>query len=238
MIYPTKTQIEIFKRTPGAISVHEMVAIANTASWAPNGPILELGSHRGKSSVATVSGFTGSKEMHLVDPLYDMGNVEAWKHSCQRHPDNAWQGARDRGFLTSVIRPISEASNGLASVSLHGDYSTHAIPALHSLLGDFAYVMIDTDQHQYELVSEELSLLRKRMMIGGIIGFHDFMSQFLGVERAYREMLSGGMYSEVPIDWEAIKHWVSENGGESGNESWHHTENPTPCFYGAIRRIK
>jgi len=243
MIYPTQAQLDLFKATPGAISVHEMLAIMNVVVKAPmGGTYAEMGSHRGKSGVATAIGIMhGSvftESLHLVDPLYDMNNLEAWKHSCQGHPDEAWQGAKEVGFRGSVVNAISVASNGEVTAVLHGDFSTHAIPELHAKHGAFGYVLLDTDQHTYELTKEELSLLRERMMIGGLIGFHDFRSQFLGVEQAYREMLTGGQYEEVPIDWEPIERWVAANGGEKGNDSWHHTELDAPRFYGALKRGK
>lgn len=244
MIYPTQAQLSIFKRTPGAISVHEMLAIMNVVSKAPDGVFLECGSHRGKSGSATASAMSlhHGTRLHLCDPLYDMNNLEAWTHACQGHPDNAWQGAKEPGFNGSVCNVISEASDGMVEAVLHGDFSTHAIPAIHAEHGYFAYVLLDTDQHTYELTRDELALLRARMMVGGLIGFHDFGSQFLGVEQAYREMLQGrgdGIeYHEVSIDWEPIKQWVSANGGEKDCVSWHHNEMDAPCFYGALIRVK
>ena len=245
MIFPTQEQLNLFKSTPGAISVHEMVAIINIAAQAPKGTCAEMGSHRGKSGIAAAIGLghTDNHILHMVDPLYDMENLEAWSHADQKHPDNAWQGAKDQGFKAEVEWTIFAASNknvetGDITPNLHGDYSTNAIPRLHSEHGDFGYVFIDSDQHQYELVKEECELLRNKMAIGGIICFHDFQSQFTGVERAYREMLEGGQYKEVPIDWEHIKAYVKDIGGEKGNTSWHHTDKEAPCFVGAIKKIR
>lgn len=239
MITPSADQLAIFKKTPGAISVHELIAIINVAALAPRGTCCEMGSHRGKSGIAAAIGLTRSidpgRTLIMVDPLYDMENLEAWKHACQGHPDNAWQGAKDKDFHQSVMDPIIKASEGMIVPLLRGDYSINAIQKIH---GPISYCFLDSDQHQYELVKEELILLRPKMNIGGVIGFHDFRSQFSGVEQAYREMLHGGFYEEIPIDWESIKKWVSENGGESGNESWHHCDKPAPCFFGALRRIK
>ncbi len=244
MIYPTQQQLELFKKTPGAISVHELLGIMSVVSKAPDGVFAEMGSHRGKSGVATaaaMSMYHGTK-LHLVDPLYDMTNLEAWTHACQGHPDNAWQGAREPGFNGSVANVIAEVSDGMVEAVLHGDFSTHAIPAIHAEHGDFAYVLLDTDQHTLELTREELGLLRRRMMVGGLIGLHDLRSQFTGVEQAYREMLTcvngEPVFEEVSIDWSEIQRWVSANGGEKENVSWHHVEIDAPMFYGALVRIK
>lgn len=240
MIFPTQQQLELFKKTPGAFSVHEMVAAINVAAQAPYGTCSEQGSHRGKSSIANAIGLshTPNKVLHLTDPLYDMTNVEAWKHACQGHPDNAWCGAKEPGFNGTVVNTVHSATGGEVEAELHGDFSEHSIPELHYKYGDFAYVFIDTDVHEHPLLRRELDLLIPRMKIGGIISFHDLFSQCLGVEQAYREMLQGGNYHEISIDWESIKQWVSENGGEEGNESWHHNQNPSPCFFGGIVRVK
>lgn len=240
MIFPTQAQIDLFKSTPGAISVHEMLAIMNVASQVPHGTCAEMGSHRGKSGIAAAIGLshTGNNVLHMVDPLYDMTNLEAWSHADQKHPDNAWQGAKHEDFHGDVMAQIVLSSREVVWPKLRGDYSTNAIPRLHVEYGDFGYVFLDSDQHQYELVHAECELLRNRMAIGGIIAFHDFMSQFSGVEQAYREMLQGGQYEEVPIDWDHIKAYVASIGGEEGNESWHHVDKQAPCFFGAIKRIK
>lgn len=240
MIFPSYYQMDLFSKTPGAISRCEMIAIINIAAQAPKGTCAEMGSHRGKSGIAAAIGLshTENNVLHMVDPLYDMENLEAWSHADQKHPDNAWQGAKDEDFKPGLIHLILDATYNSVAINLHGDYSTNAIPRLHSEHGDFGYVFIDSDQHQYELVKEECSLLRSRMAIGGIICFHDFQSQFTGVERAYREMLEGGQYQEVPIDWERIKAYVKDIGGEAGNASWHHCDKEAPCFVGAIKRVK
>ncbi len=240
MIYPTQQQLELFKKTPGAISVHEMLGIMSVVSKAPDGVFLECGAHRGKSGSATAAAMSrhhGTK-LHLCDPLFDMTNLEAWTHACQGHPDNAWQGAREPGFNGSVANVISEASDGMVEAVLHGDFSTHAIPAIHAECGDFAYVFLDTNLHEYPLLREECDLLLDKVMIGGIIGYHDFTNQHLGVEQVYREMLQGSNWMEISIPWDEIKQWVSANGGEAGNDSWHNCENPAPCFYGAIVKVK
>ncbi len=244
MIFPTQKQLDLFKKTPGAISVCEMVAIMNVVAKAPDGVFAEMGSHRGKSGSATAMAMAAhhGTVLHMVDPLYSMDDVEVWKHACQGHPDNAWQGAKEADFKDTVRGVIREASDGMVEAALHGDYSTRAIPHLYSEFGAFAYVLLDSDIHTYELTKEELGLLRERMVVGGIIGFHDFQSQFTGVEQAYREMLTtvpgGPVYEEVPIDWPEIVRWARENGGEAGSDSWHHTEMEFPCFFGALRRVK
>lgn len=240
MIFPTPDQLALFKKTPGAFSVHEMVAAINVAAKAPYGTCLELGAHRGKSGIANAIGLSQgpNRVLHLCDPLYDMNNLEAWSHSCQGHPDNAWQGAKEPGFNGSVVNTIHIASGGTVSAELHGDFSEHCIPHIHGQHGDYAYVFLDSDQHTYEMLKKETDLLRDNVKVGGILSFHDLFSQFLGVEQVYRELLQGGVWHEISIDWDSIKEWVAANGGESGSDSWHHNTNPQPMFFGALVKVK
>lgn len=246
--------IDLFKKTNGAISVHEGCALHWLTSQCPEGAAVELGSHEGKAAIMEAAGFYifSKREFHLVDPAYDMTNREAWENSCQGTPENAHQHFNDpdfnkrvvnRVFGAGIFKTTSYLDDGVQVTTpeskvqpiLHGDYSLHAIPEIQS---PFAYCMVDSDIHGYELCRDECNLLRYRMAVGGIIAFHDFMSQFLGVEQAYREMLQGGMYEEVGIPWGEIKEFVKTIGGESGNTSWHHVDKEAPCFLGALRRVK
>lgn len=249
MTFPTPEQMAVFANTEGAISKAECCAIAFIAAQAPEGTCAEMGSHRGKSGTAFAIGVSTTdlecqRSLHLVDPLYDMTNLEAWRHADQGHPDNAWQGAREETFNRSVISTIFKASMlpdgeaGIHLVELHGDFSLHAIPNLYAKHGPFAYVFLDSDQHQYELVKAECELLRDNMVMGGIIAFHDWNSQFSGVERAYREMLEGGCFEEIGIPWGEINEHVASIGGEWPQKSWHHCDKEIINFFGAIRRIK
>jgi len=235
MNFPPIEIIKSFKETRGAISVHEACGIYWLASQAPQGDALDLGTHCGKAALMAAAGFQTMRMFHLVDPGFDKENLEAWSHSDQKTPENAWPGFFEKGFNQSISERISECASHPVFPILHGDYSLHAIPSIE---GEFSWAFIDSDQHQYELVKAELELLRNRMVVGGIIAFHDFASQFTGVEKAMREMLTGGQYEEIGIPWHNIKPWVSANGGEEGNDSWHHCENPAPCYVGAIRGVK
>lgn len=249
MNFPSSDVLKLFKETRGAISVHEACAIYWLAQQAPEGDAIDLGTHCGKAAIMAAAGLPVHSKgkgrlFHLVDPAFDKNNREAWSHSDQKIPEKAWQGFFEEGFSTQVrdrVAKVAIIEEFLPQITYKtwpwtcGDYSLHAIPAIN---GPFSYAFIDSDQHQYKLVKAELELLRNRMVIGGIIGFHDFDSQFTGVERAMREMLQGGQYEEIGIPWQDIKPWVKENGGEEGNDSWHHMNNPAPCYLGALIRRK
>jgi len=235
MIFPSQVQLDTFKACPGAISVCEMVAIMNLAHQAPeNGACLDIGSHAGKSAMSAACGLRGGRELHCIDPIYDLTNRDAWSHSVDKVPENcSWTYAMDADFHANVLARI-HACNPMIVPNLHGDCSEHGIQRFE----DIAWCFVDSDTHDYPLLKRECELLRTRMSVGGIIAFHDFASQFLAVERCYRELLDGWCYEEVGIPWHEIKDYVRSIGGESGNESWHHTEMEFPAFVGALRRIK
>ena len=236
MNLPTETTLRLFSKTNGAISLSEGCAIHHLASLAPEGCAVELGAHAGKAATMAAAGFQTNRDFYLVDPCFDVTNREAWAHSCQGTPENAWGYAHDPGFNGSVVNRIFEASRGHVEALLRGDYSVHAIPLIQ---GPISYAMIDSNEHTLELCRDEQNLLREKMAIGGLLLYHDFRSQFLGVEQAYREMLQGGMYEEVGIDWPAINQFVKDSGFKEGdNISWHHREMEFPNFLGALKRVK
>jgi pimeloyl-ACP methyl ester carboxylesterase len=200
-----------------------------------------MGSNQGKSGIAAASGLAEYddrvRELHMVDPLFDLSNLEAWANSCQGHPNNAGYGSDRPEFNVAVARRVIDARSGAIVPVLHGDFSLHAIPVLSAQYGKFAYVFIDSDQHQYELCRAECNLLMDRMVEGGLVVFHDFRSQFLGVAQVYQEMIDTHLFVEVPVPWDTIREEVAKIGGEAGNDSWHHTEMDAPCFVGALKFV-
>lgn len=236
MEFPHHHALSVFAKTSGAISLCEGVAIHYLASLCPEGDACELGSHAGKAATMAAAGFKTPRKFHLVDPCYDPKNKEAWANTVQGDSSNAWCYIHEPGFNGSVTNRIHDASNGEIEAVLHGDYSLHAIPEIPTPI---SYCMVDSNDHAYQLCHDELQMLKGRMAIGGIIVLHDFQSQFLGVEQAYREMLEGGFYNEVPIDWPTIIDFVKGSGfKESESMSWHHREMEFPCFLGALIRMK
>lgn len=70
MNFPTKEFFEEFKKTPGALSTPESIAIYNIALQAPQGLYLELGSHKGKSGMSAALGLKKGLFI-LVDPIFE-----------------------------------------------------------------------------------------------------------------------------------------------------------------------
>lgn len=235
MNFPSPDILKLFKETRGAISIQEGVAIHWLARQAPEGDAIDLGTHCGKAAIMASAGFVTSRKFHLVDPGFDVNNAEAWEHSVQGSSDKAWHGFHEDLFPVKVLRTVSDASQNPLTISSHGDYSLHAIPAIN---GPFSFVFIDSDVHTYDIVKPECELLRNRMVIGGIIAFHDFGPPTYGVEQAMREMLPGGQYEEIGIPWREIKEWVHDNDTPEANISWHKAGEKEPCYLGALIRRK
>jgi predicted O-methyltransferase YrrM len=206
MILPSKEFIDKFKATPGALSVCESIAIMNIAAQAPESSYLELGTYRGKSALSALVTLKNGS-FDLVEPEFIDENI--------RH---------------DVMTTIGKTNN--VNVNLIPDYSTNII----ELYNHLCYVFVDSGSHQDGLPMQEVKLLEDRVVQGGIIAFHDFLSQFREVHEAYYYLVETGKYEEIPINWQEIVEYVKENDLEKGNDSWHHTEMEFPCFVGALKR--
>lgn len=227
MIFPTQQQIDLFKNTQGAISVCEMCAIAHVASLAPEGNAVDLGSHAGKSSIAAAVGLRHACNFYLVDPVYDLTNQLSWSHTCQKSVDNmGWPYCKDVYFHKNVRDKIAQVNPHL-NVQLCGTHSLHALQTLQQI----AYIFIDSDQHQENLLREELHLIIPKLCKGAIVAFHDYGNQFTAVEKLYNELIQQN-FGQVEIDHQAIKAFVGDQ--ETNNLTWHATTVPQPLFVGAL----
>lgn len=207
MITPTPEQLEIFKKLDGALSVSESIAISNIASQAPNGWAIELGSYKGKSALSAMLGLKDCFFL-LVDPIFE-----------------------DKKIMQEVddtLQPI----NTSIKLKYSPLYSTDILPNL----APYAYVFVDSGSHQDGLPMQEVKLLEDNMLQGGIIAFHDFLSQFVEVEEAYNYLIGTGKYDKIDINWNEIIEYVNANDLEANNLSWHHQEMKNPNFVGAVRR--
>lgn len=236
MITPSKEFIESFKKTPGAISVCESLAIAWLACQVPDGLCVDIGSNAGKAAMSAAFGLSsyGNRELWLVDPIYDLMNLKAWEHTIQGHPDKMpWDYVNDPLFKEKVKERISFASNTYVHPVLIGDYSTSVLSNVNNKYG---YVFLDSDDHQFDLVMGEVKLLEDKMVQGGIIAFHDYGNQYIAPRECADYLLNTGKYEPIEIPWAEIMKYVYDNNLEEGNSSWHMPGVHLPCFVGAVRR--
>jgi len=230
---PTKEFIDLFKETPGAFSVCESIALMNICAQVIPGNYIEAGSNAGKSGMSAAHGLPKGK-FYMIDPIYDLTNLEAWEHTIQGHPDNLpWGYAAAKGFKDKVKERILFASGKKVEPVLLGSYSEKEIP-LH---GDYTYAFIDSDNHQMERVLAEINLLNPLMKSGAIIAFHDFGNQYISPREVHAQMISTGEWENISINWKEIFDYVRENNLEEGNNSWHEKGSEEfPKFVGALRR--
>lgn len=209
MITTHKEFWEVFKKTNGALSCCEAIAIIKISEEAPEGLFLECGTHKGKSALAACEGLQNGT-FYLLDPIFE-----------------------DKSIEDEVIDTVGDFADwGNIELILDSSYSTDFI----SKHNNYCYVFVDSGSHQDGLPMMEVKLLEDRVVQGGIIAFHDFRSQFVEVEQAYNYLLGTGKYEEIKIDWDAIVNYARENDLEKGNNSWHHNELDFPCFVGALKR--
>ncbi|HRP30468.1 MAG TPA: hypothetical protein PKV73_01185 [Agriterribacter sp.] len=201
--------IDKIKETPGALSVAEAIAIYNVAKLSPHGLYMELGSHKGKSSMAAACGLKKGV-FYLVEPEFE-----------------------DKNWASTVGDSISVANSDLA-VDLVADYSTNVIDKY----SPYAYVFWDSGEHGGEVLKKETELLEDAIIPGGILCSHDIGNQFTQQKEAMDYLVSTGKYEWIPIDWPAILKYVADNNLEEGNNSWHVYPDlgHAPNFVGAIRR--
>lgn len=209
MITPNQQFLDIFRNTNGALGVGEAIAIMNLAAQCPKGNWLEMGCYMGKSAQAAIIG-GNCWQFELIEP--EFGKTIS---------------------VEDFAKMVGEATGkGVRLVFLQG-YSTDYLSSTNHL---FSYVMVDSGSHQDGLPIAEAKLLEERMLPGGIIVWHDWNSQFHEVKEATEYLVSTGKYEYVPIPWDEINAYVTENKLEDGNVSWHHNELYCPNFVGAVKR--
>jgi len=210
MILPTPEFVELFKKTPGALSVCESIAIMNIAAQAPQGLWLEMGTYKGKSAMSAAYGGNAT-EFRLIEPLFE---TEV-----------------STGEIANRISAVIKSNISIAFII---GYSTDY---LRDTNDKYSYVFSDAGSHADGLPMAEVKLLEDRIVQGGVICFHDWGSQFKEVKEASDYLVSTGKYEYMSIDWGAIIGHVREGDLEKDNDSWHHIEMDFPCFVGAVKKI-
>ena len=242
--------LQSIKEVPGAVSTAEMMAVYDTITKyliCPKGGLsfaLDFGSHAGKSSIVGAAALSniGRKDMFcMIDPVYDLSNESAWKHTIQGSSDKMpWGYCRKETFKEDVRKRVVRHTD--LGVRLIGQTSIKFLEDLSDVA--VSYVFIDSDDHQIELIMREVELLETMVMVGGIIMFHDFENQYTSPATAANWLVAGGNYEKLSIDWDYILTYVKAVSLEIGNDTW---QNPNadrtkvdeiPNFVGAVRRIK
>lgn len=165
MIIPSEQFWNSFRKTNGALSCAEAIAIVNIALQAPQGVYLEMGTFCGKSAMSAMVGLQPG-EFILLEPLFENGEASL---DFSNFPQKKM-----------LVKPLIEYSEEYLAKPLGEMY---------------AYVFSDAGSHQDGLPLREVKLLEDRIVSGGVILFHDFRSQFVEVEGAYYYLLDTGKYA-------------------------------------------
>lgn len=213
MIQVIEKSIDKFKNTFGAMSIAEGIALYNICLQAPKyGNWVELGSHKGRSSIMIASCINKDIQFHLVEPEFK--SIE-WSND-----------------VADRLDIFNEDKN----IELWANYSTDVLPKFDEM----SFLFVDSGNHGEEIVQSEKSLYIDKIVSGGIIAFHDYgeKSQFTAVKKAYDELVSTGNYEPILINWDEIFEYVKVNNLKDGELSWHvYPELPhPPNFVGALRR--
>lgn len=213
MKYPSKESIEKFVKTYGAMSISEGIALYQICLQAPkSGNWIELGSHRGRSSIMIASCINKDIQLHLVEPEFK--NLE---------------------WANDVFNRL-DIFNVRESITFWANYSTEVLPNFDTI----SFLFVDSGNHGEEIVQSEKPIYENKIVKGGIIAFHDYgeKSQFTAVVKCYNELVASGNYEPIEINWEEIFEYVKVNDLHDGPNSWHiYPELPhPPNFVGALRR--
>lgn len=209
--YPSKQVIKQFQETVGAMSVVEGISLYNICLQAPDyGNWVELGSHKGRSSVMIASCINEKIELSLVEP--EFSKIE-WANE-----------------VANKLQWLNKNRN----IVFWANYSTEILDKFNEI----SFCFVDSGTHSDSLVMNESKMLEDKIISGGVIAYHDKGSQFTKVDEAYNYLLSTGKYEEIIIDWDSIFKYVKENNLQDGELSWHkYPELPhPPNFIGALRR--
>lgn len=237
---PPSKLIELFKTTPGAISLHEFFAISWLAEQAPPGECIDLGTNAGKAAVAQAIGLGrqgAPRQMHCIDTVFDLENDKAWRDNHMQPDRNTtgWSWIYQPNFLECVQHRIKFAGSGNVAVKLIGESVITETPRIGK--DGVAFAFSDADSANKWLVDGIADALSPNMVKGGIIAWHDWNSQFVAPKEASDRLIATGIFEQVAIPWDEIKEAVDSVGGEhSGNDSWHHRETERPMFVGAVRK--
>jgi hypothetical protein len=146
------------------------------------GLAIEVGSWRGRSTVAIVAGLS-----HSTGTLYA---VDTWAGP----PDKGGQADIYDGqgdvyaeFLANLAAPIRAGT--VIPLRMDSMQGAAEIERLHGL-GCADFIFIDAD-HRYEAVHADILAYLPLLRVGGVICGHDYRDKFPGVIQAVNELLPG-----------------------------------------------
>lgn len=201
---------------------------------------MDIGTNNARIAVMVAHGLARQgqpRDLFCIDTVFDLNNEQAWKdnHTHAGPMTTGWPWIYETDFHDKVQARILNASGHLITPHLIGESALKAVPELAK--PGVAFAFSDADSTMKWLVDGIVDSLAPKMVVGGIIGFHDFRSQFVAPHEAADRLVETGVFEEIEISWDDIQAAVDSIGGEDHRNSWHHNETARPMFVGAIRRV-
>ena len=155
-------RLEEFDRIPGWLHPDQAASLCYFAHQCPGGPIVEIGSFRGKSTVLLARGMKETNTLHAIDPHLstEIGN--------RRDRATAGRANGDETSWTAFHETL--ATWQVADrVDVIRKYS-HDARAVWD--GTVVFAWIDGD-HSYEAVKQDIEDWTPLIVPGGYVAFHD-----------------------------------------------------------------
>lgn len=160
----------------------EIELLYRLASGVTSGVIVEIGSYRGKSTVALA---LGSRDHHNV-PIYAVDPHETFTGVM----GFGFQPADRTEFLRNILR--CQVSEIVRVVNLPSRVAAAGWEQPVGLL------WIDGD-HRYESVKQDLACWEPHLEPGGLVALHDSTDPNLGPQQAIREALVADRFEQVEL---------------------------------------
>lgn len=163
--------------TPGWLSLDEAVLLYHLARQTTTGSIVEVGSYRGRSTVALAKGALagGNRPVYAIDPHEKFVGVLGGQF-----------GPEDRGFFFQVMLKTSSYKN-VRLVNLSSEVITPGWKGPVSLL------WIDGD-HTYEGVRRDFECWKNHLAQTAYIAFDDATDPRLGPHKLISELIQSGEF--------------------------------------------
>lgn len=174
--------LSIVENIEGWLSNYEQFALLHLPSMVDHipGDIVEIGSYKGKSTIALALGSsllsTRKRPIYAIDPF-----VNPYVSFYDPYFDSFWANVKYHGLENFVI-PIKKFST-----QAYGDCPK-----------SIAAIFIDSD-HEYSSVKHDIISYTPRVLKEGLIVFHDYSDQYPGVLKAVDELCDNEGFKPIII---------------------------------------
>ena len=171
--------LKIIDGIEGWLSHYEQFALLHLPGLVDHieGDIVEIGSYKGKSTVALgIGSQLMSKQKKLIYTI-DPFNKYYDEHYYQDFLNNL-----KSNNLEKYVIPIKKLST----------------EAYNECPKEIAALFIDGD-HEYSSVQHDINHYASRVLSGGIIAFHDYIHHWPGVQKAIDEFYNNGDYEYIGL---------------------------------------